>query len=163
MKMKSSTSWIGWLAPLGLSLLLLGCAIEREEDTLKKDEEEISAYLQVNNLQATRHPSGVYFQLDTLAGSGARAILTDTVAFYYKGSLLDRFVFDQLQTGDPARFAVSRLIPGLQVAFSLLRKGDRGTFYIPSALGFGSIEREGIPANSPLIFEVQCLNIIKPK
>ncbi|MEI6409778.1 MAG: FKBP-type peptidyl-prolyl cis-trans isomerase [Bacteroidota bacterium] len=53
-----------------------------------------------------------------------------------------------------ATFPLSSLIKGWQEGIPLLKKGGKGTFFIPSALGYGSQDQGAIPANSVLIFEI---------
>ncbi len=142
------------LALLFLPLLALtSCKLE---DQAEIDEEKIEQYLADNNLTATRHSSGIYYIIST-PGSGGSPALTSTVTVNYKGYYLDNSVFDQT-TGSPIQFPLNNLIQGWQIAIPLLQKGGKGTFFIPSQLGYGSYPPQGIPANAVLIFDIELVD-----
>ena len=126
------------------------------EDQGEIDEEKIEQYLSDNKLTATRHSSGIYY-LITTPGSGGSPTLTSTVTVNYKGYYLDNSVFDQT-TGSPIQFPLSNLIQGWQIAIPLLQKGGKGTFFIPSQLGYGSYPPQGIPADAVLIFDIELVD-----
>lgn len=66
-------------------------------------------------------------------------------------------IFDQT-TGSPVSFPLQNLIEGWQEGIPKLKKGGKGTFFIPSALGYGPYGSGDIPANAPLIFEIELVN-----
>jgi FKBP-type peptidyl-prolyl cis-trans isomerase len=66
-------------------------------------------------------------------------------------------VFDQTATGKSATFQLTSLISGWRIAIPLLKKGGKGTFIIPSNLGYGPFGSGGIPGKSVLIFEIELL------
>jgi FKBP-type peptidyl-prolyl cis-trans isomerase len=47
------------------------------------------------------------------------------------------------------------VIQGWEEAFLHMKKGEKATIYIPSALGYGDRDMQSIPANSVLIFDVE--------
>jgi FKBP-type peptidyl-prolyl cis-trans isomerase len=54
---------------------------------------------------------------------------------------------------------VGQLVPGFNEALMLLKKGGKGTFVIPSALGYGAQgAAPRIPANAILVFELEVLS-----
>jgi FKBP-type peptidyl-prolyl cis-trans isomerase FkpA len=154
-----------------LSLLLLiivvvafwGCLPKHSADEIPNPDTVIESYLSARKLTAKRHTSGLYYSLDTLAGAGNKAVTKDTLILNYKGSLTDGTVFTQSAAGAPLKVEYSTLLPGLQVAVGLMRKGDKGNFYIPPSLGYGTLTTNGVPGNSVLIFYLELLDIRKPK
>ena len=126
------------------------------EDQAEIDQEKIEQYLADNELTATRHSSGIYYRIST-PGSGGSPSLTSTVTVKYKGYFLNNSIFDQT-TGNPIQFPLSNLIQGWQIAIPLLQKGGKGTFFIPSQLGYGSYPPQGIPANAVLIFDIELVD-----
>jgi FKBP-type peptidyl-prolyl cis-trans isomerase FkpA len=137
---------------LGLTLLF-AC----NKDHLKQDKEDIKQYLSDNNLTATETASGLHYII-TKEGSGANPTLQNTVTVRYKGYLLDGTVFDQTQGSQTATFPLNGLIQGWQEGIPLLKKGGKGTFFIPSELGYGGQAQGSIPAWSVLIFEIELVN-----
>jgi len=135
-----------------LSTVASSCKLEDQSET---DRMEIEQYLADNKLTATRHESGIYYNISN-PGTGANPTLSSVVTVKYKGFLTNDKVFDQSTAG--VQFPLSNLIPGWQIAIPLLKKGGSGTFYIPSELGYGSSGQGSIPPNSVLIFNIDLIN-----
>ncbi len=147
------------------SLLLL-CAVAltsckkvlSPEEQLEADKDKIKEYLTSKNLTATERPSGLHYIITT-QGSGENPTLKNNVTVRYKGSLLDGTVFDQTQGTQTASFALGGLIAGWQEGIPLLKKAGKGTFLVPSYLGYGSQGSGGrIPPNAVLIFEIELVD-----
>ena len=81
------------------------------------------------------------------------------VTVFYKGTLLDGKVFDQNIGQDPVSFPLNAVIPGWSEGVSLMQKGSKYRFWIPSKLGYGDRPVGQIPANSVLVFDVELVNI----
>ncbi|MDO8368769.1 MAG: FKBP-type peptidyl-prolyl cis-trans isomerase [Saprospiraceae bacterium] len=129
-----------------------------DEQQLQADIDDIKKYLADHNLTAESTASGLHYII-TAPGSGAHPTISNTVTVNYVGKLLkNEKVFDQTN-GTPVSFPLSNLIEGWQEGIPLLKKGGKGTFFIPSALGYGpSGSGSAIPANAPLIFEIELVN-----
>jgi len=109
--------------------------------------------------------SGLKYQI-TRSGDGEPAQAGDTVVMHYRGLLEDGSQFDSsYDRNTPFRFELGagRVIKGWEEGVALLREGDSATFIIPPELGYGARSVGPIPANSTLIFEVELLEIVKPK
>jgi FKBP-type peptidyl-prolyl cis-trans isomerase len=96
-------------------------------------------------------------------GTGAKPQLSDKVKVHYTGTLINGTVFDSsVERGEPAVFPVGAVIPGWVEALQLMRVGDKWQLFIPAKLAYGEQSPSpAIPPNSPLIFEVELLNIEK--
>jgi FKBP-type peptidyl-prolyl cis-trans isomerase FkpA len=140
-------------------LLLAACAFLlgscKFEDQAMVDQEKIEQYLADNKLNATRHSSGIYYIIPT-PGTGGSPGITSTVTVQYKGYLLNKNVFDQ--STKPIQFPLSNLIEGWKICIPLLQKGGKGTFFIPSQLGYGPSGTGSIPGNSVLVFEIDLID-----
>ncbi|MCB0526513.1 MAG: FKBP-type peptidyl-prolyl cis-trans isomerase [Lewinellaceae bacterium] len=123
----------------------------------KSDMEKIEDYLQTNNLEATATGSGLYYIIEQ-EGTGGHPNLQSNVTVRYKGYLLDGTVFDQTPGSQTISFKLTEVIKGWQEAVPLLQKGGKGTFLIPSDLGYGSQRAGIIPPNSVLIFDIELVN-----
>ncbi|MGB3080420.1 MAG: FKBP-type peptidyl-prolyl cis-trans isomerase [Saprospiraceae bacterium] len=132
---------------LSLCTFILSC---HKDDQGAQDELLIKTYLMDNNLQAEKTSSGLYYII-TLPGNNEHPTSSDNVHISYTGSLLNGDVFD---SNPSATFPLGNLIEGMKEGIELLGKGGVATFYIPSGLGYGESPRQGIPANSVLIFDV---------
>jgi len=138
-----------------LSALFIGACDKSlsAEEQLKADVEKIEKYLSDKGLTAQKTDSGLHYII-TKVGTGGSPTVSNTIKIQYKGYLLDGTVFDATTSGQTATFPLSSLIKGWQEGIPLLKKGGKGTFLIPSGLGYGSEDKGSIPANSVLIFEI---------
>ncbi len=93
-------------------------------------------------------------------GSGKEARSANVVSVYYKGSLVNGYVFDDnTAQGYPDAFRLRELIEGWQIAIPEMREGDKWVIYIPSEAGYGKRGEQGIPGNSALIFEIELVKV----
>jgi FKBP-type peptidyl-prolyl cis-trans isomerase FkpA len=132
-------------------------ACKKDKTQSEIDEETINNYLTTNHLTAIHHSSGIYYFI-TEQGSGGSPVYNSQITVKYKGYLTNGFVFDQT-TGDKTFTSpLNYLIKGWIIGIPLLQKRGKGTFFIPSGLGYGSQDQKDIPANSVLIFEIELIN-----
>ncbi|MCD4695711.1 MAG: FKBP-type peptidyl-prolyl cis-trans isomerase, partial [Bacteroidales bacterium] len=126
---------------------------EKSQDEI--DYEIILNYIEQNDLDAIRHSTGIYYEITT-EGSGSYPTINSSVVIKYKGYLTGGTVFDESTSS--VELELPQLIPGFQVACQLLNIGGKGTFLIPSGLGYGESGKEDIPANAVLIFEIELID-----
>jgi FKBP-type peptidyl-prolyl cis-trans isomerase FkpA len=135
----------------------------RQEQAEKKT---LDAYLEEKNIHAEKQREGYYILMQT-PGKGSRVKNGETVHVNYSGRFLNGKIFDSnTESGKPYIFTVGKdeVIKGWDLAVQQLRKGDKVTLIIPSALAYG---REGIkrgntlkyfvPPFSTLIFDFEVL------
>ena len=147
-----------WMMVVLVGFSFIAC--KKEVDQLAVDREKIENYLQDNGLTAEEHPSGIFYRFDP-QGSGNNPDISDEVKVIYKGFLLDGTVFDQTPADTFNTFPLQNLIPGWQVAIPLLKEGGKGTFLLPSYLGYGNFPPPGsiIGRNEVLGFDIELLEI----
>lgn len=140
---------------LSLSALLANsCSKESQAEV---DRQLILEHLADNNITAEEHPSGIFYVITT-EGTGGNPGPGTQVTVKYRGYLLNGNTFDQTTGSQSATFNLNDLIPGWQIAIPLLQKGGKGTFWIPSELGYGGISLPDIPANSVLVFDIELVD-----
>lgn len=111
--------------------------------------------------EVTKTESGLLYKIDRL-GTGEKPEITSLVQVHYVGRLIDGTEFDSsYKRGKPADFSLQGLIKGWQEGICLMPVGSKFTFYIPYELGYGEQGQGPIPAASPLIFEVELLEVTK--
>ena len=104
-------------------------------------------------------PSGLKYAV-AKQGTGKAPSATDVVTVHYVGTLSDGTQFDSsVDRGEPTSFPLNRVIPGWTEGLQLMQEGGEAVFYIPAELAYGSQELPGIPANSPLLFWVQLIQV----
>lgn len=126
---------------------------------LVKDDQAIQEFIAKNNIPAEKLPSGVYCQIIT-PGTGSEIITsTSYVSVNYEGRLLNGSVFDK--SSSPVTFNLGNLILGWQYGLieSNVKKGARVRLIVPSTLAYMNKQRVGIPANSPLDFTIDLINV----
>jgi FKBP-type peptidyl-prolyl cis-trans isomerase len=152
---------------------------KRSREQLGKDTLAIDEYLNSRGINASKLPSGIRYVI-TSEGDSPNATSGQTVLVNYAGYLMDgtyfdtnvksiaqeKGIYDSLRElrSPYAPFEVvidqSMLIPGWHDALKQLGTGAKGTFYIPSALAYGS-RRMGdkIKENSNLVFDIEMVEI----
>ncbi len=132
----------------------------------EKNKKEGQRFLAENGKKpgVTTLPSGLQYKV-LRPGKGKKPQGQDVVKVHYRGTLIDGTEFDSsYRRGQPASFAVNRIIPGWKEALQLMEEGAKWQIYIPSHLAYGErgAGRE-IGPNATLIFDVELLEIEKGK
>jgi FKBP-type peptidyl-prolyl cis-trans isomerase FkpA len=132
-----------------------------QEEQMKKDDDVLQKYIKEKGLNVQKTPSGLYYVIEK-EGAGELATPGKTVSVHYTGTLLDGTKFDSsVDRGQPFEFVLGqgRVIRGWDEGIALLKKGAKAKLLIPSSMAYGSRSAGTIPANSPLIFDVELLDI----
>jgi len=104
--------------------------------------------------------SGLQYSVLKAGDGSASPVYGDRVKVHYTGWLTNGTLFDSSrQRGQPAEFAVGRVIDGWNEALELMSPGARWKLTIPAELGYGEEGRPSIPANSTLVFDVELIAI----
>lgn len=133
-------------------------------DQRAKDDAQIQQYFQANNIDVntvTKTSSGLYYQTLT-EGTGDKVYPGDIVTVNYVGTLLNGTKFDSsYDRNKPFEFQVGTggVIRGWDEGLQLMREGEKARLFIPSHLGYGSGSTGTIPENSPLVFEIEVLEV----
>ena len=95
-------------------------------------------------------------------GTGEELKSGRVAKLHYVGTLNDGTVFDSSrERGVPAEFALGsgNLIKGWEYGIPGMKVGEVRKLIIPPAMGYGAQDKEKIPPNSTLTFEVELLGI----
>jgi FKBP-type peptidyl-prolyl cis-trans isomerase FkpA len=145
---------------------------------------KIKAYIADNNLKPQTTASGLQYVI-TNPGSAQKPVLGDTVMLKYTGKLATKksdgkyHIFDTTEEKiakenkmenpmvkyEPRAFSIGNAIPGFDEGYQLIGKGGKITLIIPSKLGYGEggQPQAKISPYSPIVFEVEIVDIKKPK
>ncbi|TDU40343.1 FKBP-type peptidyl-prolyl isomerase-like protein [Gelidibacter sediminis] len=126
-------------------------------DYREKNNEDIIAYIDNNNLNAQKSDSGLYYVINEL-GSGIQPTVTSNVTVAYKGYFLNGQTFDQ-SDANGVSFGLQQVIKGWTEGIPYFREGGKGTLLIPSHLGYGNQGRPGIPGGAVLIFDIHLISV----
>lgn len=175
---------------LSLFVLLLGASSffacidedQTQEAILERDRAAIEKFLQENPIASVKEytePSEGFYMFWQVSTKPDRNNLLrgDTVRVNYVGRTLEKRIFDTSieqvakdnnifntsRRYQPLRFAVGYglTISGFEFAISMMHPGEKATVIFPSRLGYGGQASGDIPANSPLIFELELVQVTK--
>ncbi len=149
-----------------LFLVLISSCLDVEERTQETERQELKEYL--NNLITHNHDVdttdlGVYYVMID-PGEGPFPQQGDTLTIGYAGFFIDGSMFESTElsseTGDYTFiYKVDPLIPGLEDGLSLMNKGAKMEFIIPSELAYGAQGTMQIPKYATLVFVVRMIDI----
>lgn len=122
------------------------------------EESQIVSYATTNGINATKDPSGLYYQiLDS--GSGVKPTLTSKVYITYTGKFLNGATFDQEADATQTGWALSSLIEGWQIGLPMIKKGGHIKLIVPSSLAYGCTGYGSIPPNEVLFFDITLTDV----
>ncbi|WP_237249416.1 FKBP-type peptidyl-prolyl cis-trans isomerase [Sphingobacterium faecale] len=132
--------------------------MEQKNAELRKPGEEFLAKNKLNpNIKVTEE--GVQYEV-LAEGEGAHPTVSDEVLVHYLGTLPNGEKFDSSYDRNEAlSLRLTGVIKGWQIGIPLMKVGSKYRFFIPYNLAYGERGTGGIPPFSPLIFEVELLEI----
>ncbi len=97
-------------------------------------------------------------------GTGNPAVIGDTVVVNYLGTLEDGKEFDNsYKRGQPfpVTIGAGQVIPGWEKGLQGIKVGEKRRLTIPPSMAYGDKDVAGglIPANSTLIFDIECVEL----
>jgi FKBP-type peptidyl-prolyl cis-trans isomerases 1 len=138
-------------------LVLAGCSNKDNEikcTSAAEDDATMQAYITNNDVNATKHASGLYYEIID-QGSGPTPTINSTVKAKYTGKFTNNTQFD----GGEASFPLSGVIEGWQIGIPLINQGGIIRLIIPPYLGYGCAPYRSIPGNSVLVFDVELVEV----
>lgn len=140
-----------------VAMFFTACDKDDNNQQAEIDEQVILDYLDANNINATRHESGMYYLISD-EGDGENPTAFSTVEIFYEGYFTDGSIFDRT-TGAPVSFPLQNLISGWQIGIPLIKEGGSITLFLPSALGYGERGSNSVPPNTVIFFDVDLVAI----
>lgn len=144
-----------FLATFALFLIIfsqLGCS----KSSSVSEQDQIASFVKKSTVTYITDPSGLMYQIVS-EGSGTKPRATSTISATYTGTYLNGTVFDSRNTA--IEFPLNGVIQGWQIGLQKIAPGGEMKMIIPSALGYGPSDYNGIPGGSPLYFEVKLIGI----
>ncbi|MEO6850101.1 MAG: FKBP-type peptidyl-prolyl cis-trans isomerase, partial [Mucilaginibacter sp.] len=147
-------------------------AVMRKAEPIK-----VKKYIDDNKLVGITTPSDLFYVI-TKPGAGDKPAVGDTAEVFYVAKFLTGKVFEtnvkeaaqKNKMYNPMMqykairvpVGVKAVIPGWDEGLMLMNKGAKATFVIPSKLAYGEQGYQMIQPFTPLVFEVEVINIIHP-
>ncbi|MEL7339936.1 MAG: FKBP-type peptidyl-prolyl cis-trans isomerase [Bacteroidota bacterium] len=168
--MRHSVSYL-----LGLALLLFACG-EPASQNASTDTEQSQTSSPAETPAAKPAPQGIQppypiadssqiQEIDGIQiyivekGGGAIPKPGSNVIINYHGYLTNGEVFDSsFEREGVMDFPLNNLIQGWQIGLTKVPSGSKVKLIVPPELGYGAVDRPGIPANSTLIFDIDLIS-----
>jgi FKBP-type peptidyl-prolyl cis-trans isomerase FkpA len=149
-----------------ISVLLLvivafpGCMKDKGCKLKSVDSEapQILAYAATNGINATRHSSGVYYEVIS-QGSGPTASSNSKIIITYTGKFMNGQTFDEQLTPNTTAWALNGLIQGWIIGIPLIQEGGHIKLIVPSSLAYGCDQYYSIPGSSVLFFDINLVDV----
>ncbi len=141
------------LSFFALILFFAGC---ESGDPYEKEQLAIEEYKNAHNLTTEPLASGLYY-IETKAGTGATPPYGSKVRVKYTGTFTDGTVFDSGSIDFQLGFG--RVIAGWDEGIGYMKEGGKATLIIPSDLAYGPNGSGKIPGYTPLVFQVELVDI----
>ena len=96
------------------------------------------------------------------AGTGTQAVKGKKVKVDYTGYFTSGKIFDSsIQNGEPYSFTLGNgeVIPGWDEGIALMKVGAQLRLIVPYTLAYGEKDYGPIPGKSPLIFDVELIDV----
>jgi FKBP-type peptidyl-prolyl cis-trans isomerase FkpA len=142
---------------ISLFLLIIFISCNKDGSNKAQTEDDIIQYISDHNLDALKSSSGLYYVISK-QGEGTKPNSNSNVTVYYKGYFLDGSVFDK-SSSQGISFNLQQVISGWTEGITYFNEGGEGILLIPSNLGYGSKNYNGIPGGSVLIFDINLLKV----
>ncbi len=108
---------------------------------------------------ALRTPSGIASKMLRVGLGSTRPTPQNTVTVHYAGWTADGTPFENsYDSGRPAQFKLTQVIPGWTEAVQLMVKGEKRRFWIPGHLAYDNSPDPTAPKGM-LIFDIELLEI----
>ncbi len=145
---KKFTALFGMFVMILMLSLLSSCKKDPSQAAI--DEADILDYVAANELDGQFTSSGLYYVIKE-PGGVVHPTINSTLTVDYHGYLLNGETFD---SGSDVSFPLANLIVGWQEGLQLIGVGGEIKLIVPSGLAYGAQTRQGIPANSVLVFDL---------
>jgi FKBP-type peptidyl-prolyl cis-trans isomerase len=157
----------------------LQAEFEKEQEIIKQQQaealekmkaiesEDISTYVKDNKIGIKPSESGMYFIVKR-NGSGSKAVKGKVVEIHYSAEFLNgkKLFSSHDESGESICFELGKgfEIPAIEEALLKMNAGSVSKLIVPSSIAYGEKGiADLVPPYSPLIFELELLNIMEPE
>ncbi|MCF8365234.1 MAG: FKBP-type peptidyl-prolyl cis-trans isomerase [Bacteroidales bacterium] len=131
---------------------------EKRKDT---EADRIAQYLKNNNIDIEPTKSGLLI-ISLIEGTGKLAKKGDDVKVHFSSYFLDGTSYiSSYEKNYPVTFTVGEgtVIAGMDEALETMREGDKVKLIVPSSLAYGMVQRDNIKPYTPMIFEIELIEV----
>jgi FKBP-type peptidyl-prolyl cis-trans isomerase len=151
------------LTPIVVFASCLGKFVETDVNkTYAANETEIKDFAAKNSLTLTKEPvSGVYYKIDKTNPTGLVPSVLNEFYVAYKISTLEGKVIEEKLPKDSLvlNLGLNRVVfGGFIKALGLLKEGEKGQFFIPADLAYGTNPPSGVAINAVVILDLEAID-----
>jgi FKBP-type peptidyl-prolyl cis-trans isomerase len=128
---------------------------------LGPEEDQIKNYIKAKKLVVTDSSTvGLRFIMTKANPNGAKLIAGQSVNVNYTGKFIAGKKMDQSFDSGNFTFGLGQkqVVDGFDLGIAKMKIGEKATLIFPSSLGYGSRGQSSIPANTPLLFEIEVVS-----
>lgn len=139
-----------------IGLLSLNSCLKSEEpiadQKTRENDEAIQAHFKANNITAINAGGGVYYVITKKVDSGRAPVTGDLLTFHFQTALLNGIKIDSTSrlNKKPNYSPYGTLNNLWSLMATVLKEGERATFYMPYNYGYGETASATVPAYSPI-------------
>lgn len=161
LRLRSALATLAAAAVLGIA----ACDLSTDTGAIDVDPRDLvyAPALGVDFTQMQVTPEGLYYQNLPAAGPEGEVIQpNDSLTVNYKLWLPNGTLMDSHESATGVKVDLRGVIAGWQIGVPGMREGGRRKLVVPPTLGYGSVNWNGIPANSVLVFDVTVVSRLTP-
>ena len=130
---------------------------------IDESNQKLAAYISERNINVQPTESGLYY-IEIQKGNGKKPRDGQKVKVHYTGTLLGGMKFDSSLDRDQAFefvLGMGQVIQGWDEGIGMMEEGGKATLILPQHLAYRDRAAGIIPPFSPLVFEVELIEILK--
>jgi FKBP-type peptidyl-prolyl cis-trans isomerase len=142
-----------------LSIFVTACS--SDDEVLGPEPDQINNYIKNKKLIVTdSSTAGLKFIMTKANPAGAALKSGQSVTVNYTGKFIAGKKLDEVFDSGNFTFVLGarQVVDGFDKGIAKMRVGEKATLIFVSSLGYGSNGQGSIPANTPLLFEIEVLS-----
>jgi FKBP-type peptidyl-prolyl cis-trans isomerase FkpA len=155
------------LCLLCIALLLANCFKEKNDCVARDivapaaEQQALADYLTSQNINATKHSSGLYYQV-ILGGAGLSPAICSSIKVGFSGKLTNG---TEVEKDDYMVMNLKLMLEGWRITLPLIKAGGKMKIYLPPTLAYGAEGKkvgatQVVPPNSILIYDITLYEVL---
>lgn len=135
------------------AMLLFSCS---KSDVTVAEDTQIENYITSKKLTVTEKTASGLRYIRVTPSTGIAVVFGQTISVKYAGKLLDDSQFDAGTFS--FKLGAGSVIKGFDEGIAKMKVGEQATLIFPSSIGYGASGSGPIPANAPLLFNIEVVS-----
>jgi FKBP-type peptidyl-prolyl cis-trans isomerase FkpA len=150
-----------------VALLLANCfkdkndCVARDITAPSTEQMAVADYLTSRGISATKHSSGLYYQI-ILDGTGISPAICSSIKVGFNGKLTNG---TEVERDDNTVLSLKLMLEGWRIALPMVKVGGKIKIWLPPSLAYGKDGKkvgstEVVPPNSIMIYEISLYEVL---